>query len=127
MEQLELNRVLELHKKWLNGDADGAQADLRWANLQGADLRGANLQGANLRLADLQGADMDYSCLPLWCGSLDVHFDERQLIQQLYHVCRNVSFSKYSSQELKDALLSEGVLAIANRFHRVNECGKIGQ
>ena len=73
MERNKLKKILKLHKKWLNGAADGKRADLRGAdlqdaylpcanlkgaNLQGANLRGANLQGTELYRADLQGADL---------------------------------------------------------------------
>jgi hypothetical protein len=74
-------------------DLQGANlqgADLQGANLQGADLQGANLQGADLQGADLQGADLrganiDFSCWPLWCGSLGVSIDEKQARQLFYH------------------------------------------
>ncbi|MEY8576163.1 pentapeptide repeat-containing protein [Oscillospiraceae bacterium 21-37] len=46
------------------------------ADLRGVDLRKADLQGANLR-----GANLDYSCWPLWCGSLDVKVDVRLAAQ----------------------------------------------
>ena len=58
MTKTELNVILELHKKWLNGNADGKRSDLRGADLRGADLRGADLRGADLRSADLLGADL---------------------------------------------------------------------
>ena len=63
MERNKLKEILELHKKWLNGAADGKRASLWGANLWGADLRdadlrGADLRGADLRFADLQGADL---------------------------------------------------------------------
>ena len=68
MNAQELDKILELHKKWLNDDEDGERADLHdadlfWANLTGADLRGAdlscaNLSGANLYHANLSGADL---------------------------------------------------------------------
>ena len=95
MTQEKLREVLEAHNRWLNSvGKSGEKADLSGANLREADLRGANLLGANLRYADirgadlsnadlryadLRGADLDYSCLPLWCGSLQAHFDDRQL------------------------------------------------
>ena len=44
----EIKKVLELHKKWVNGDPDGVRADLSGANLKGANLKGANLEGACL-------------------------------------------------------------------------------
>ena len=59
MKKEELDKILELHKKWLNDERCGVKADLRGANLQGAnlryaDLQDANLQGANLRYAEEQ-------------------------------------------------------------------------
>ena len=63
MNEEEIKKVLELHKKWLNNEDGGVKADLhgadlRRANLYGADLHGADLQGANLHGADLRGADL---------------------------------------------------------------------
>lgn len=84
----------------MNGDTDGERANLR-------------------------GANIDFSCLPLWCGSLRVHFDNRQMIQILYHLLSVVSYSKYASEEMKEALLTPELCEIANKFHRVDECGKI--
>lgn len=55
---MDLNKILDLHKKWLGNNPDGVRADLRWANLSGADLSGADLRGANLREADLSGANL---------------------------------------------------------------------
>ena len=43
-----LKDILLKHKKWLLGEQDGEQADLRGADLRGANLYGANLRGANL-------------------------------------------------------------------------------
>jgi len=59
----ELAAVLDLHKKWRRGEADGARADLAGAyladaNLARADLADANLAGADLARADLAGADL---------------------------------------------------------------------
>ena len=53
-----LEQILALHKKWVDGAEGGARADLQEADLQGADLRWANLQGANLRGADLRWANL---------------------------------------------------------------------
>ena len=64
----DLDKILELHKKWLKSEDGGQRADLRGVNLREADLRGvnlrvadlfgANLRGADLREADLRGADL---------------------------------------------------------------------
>ena len=58
MEYNKLKEILDLHKKWLNGDVDGKRAILLRANLQDADLQGADLRNAELWGADLQGADL---------------------------------------------------------------------
>ena len=125
MTQSEINKILELHKAWLNGDENGVRANLRRADLCGADLRRANLSGANLRGANLIWADLDYSAFPLWCGALNVHIDDRQAVQLLYHLVRNVLYSKNTSDELKELLSRKEIVEKANEFHRVDECGKI--
>ena len=68
-------------------DANLQSANLQDANLQDANLRNANLQDANLRNANLQGADLDYSCLPLWCGSKGMKVDKRIASQIAAHFC----------------------------------------
>jgi hypothetical protein len=108
-------------------------ANLSWANLSGANLSGANLSwanlsGANLSRADLSeanlsGADLDYSCLPLWCRSLNANFDDRQLKQIAYHLVKAGLQSNNASEETKTEL--EKLIDFANGFHRVDECGKI--
>ena len=126
-----LDKILDNHKLWLktNGE-DGEKADLQWAdlreaNLREANLRGADLRGANLRGADLQGADLDFSSMPLSCKGLNVHIDDRLAIQQLYHLVRNVQFSKNTSAEMKKLCQLKSIIKKANEFHRVQECGEI--
>ena len=94
-------------------------ADLRGADLRGADLGGANLRSADLRGADLRGADLDYSCYPLWCGSLHLKADKRLACQLAYHLC---------SMQCDDAdyiKMRNSILGFANQFHRVDECGEL--
>ena len=98
-------------------------ADLRGADLCGADLYRANLRGADLCGADLRGADFDFSCLPLWCGSLSAHFDDRQLKQIAYHLVKAGLQSKNASEATKKELAK--LIDFANGFHRVDECGLI--
>ena len=100
--------------------ADLRGADLREANLRGADLSGADLRGANLREADLSGANLDYASWPIWCGSLDVIIDKRIFAQQVYHLCREV----VDDPECKAA--QQELYVLANQFHRVTECGRLG-
>ena len=140
----ELDSTLADHKFWLkSGRTKGKQAnlydanlcgadlcgadlcgaDLCGANLRGANLRGANLCGADLCGANLRGADIDFSCLPLWCGSLSAHFDDRQLRQIAYHLVKAGLQSKNASPETKAELAK--LIDFANGFHRAKECGMI--
>ena len=108
-------------------DLSGAnlmEANLRDTNLintdlSGADLRGADLRGANLREANLKGADLDYSCYPLWCGSLHIKADKRLACQLAYHLC---SIQCDDADYIK---MRNSILDFANQFHRVCECGKL--
>ena len=108
-------------------DLSGAnlmEANLRDTNLintdlSGADLSGADLRGANLRGANLNGADLDYSCYPLWCGSLHIKADKRLACQLAYHLC---SIQCDDADYIK---MRNSILDFANQFHRVNECGKL--
>ena len=115
-------------------DADLSDADLRGADLRGANLSNANLsnanlsdanlsdanlKGANLNDADLRGANLDYSCYPLWCGSLHLKANKRLACQLAYHLC---------SMQCDDAdyvKMRNSILGFANQFHRVDECGEL--
>ena len=99
--------------------ADLRGANLSGANLSGADLRGANLRGAYLRRADLRGANLDFSCWPLWCGSLAVKVCKRIAVQLAYHFCR------LDCDDPDYIAARNAILDFANQFHRVNECGKL--
>lgn len=129
MTQEELNMILDKHRKWLNDEEGGERADLFGANLNRADLSEtdlrraklcrANLCGASLCEANLHGANLDYSCWPLWCGSLDVEVDARIARQLAYHFCRlNCDDSEYLEAR-------KAIAEFANGFHRVDECGRI--
>ena len=104
MKQEELQKILEAHGKWINGEDGGVIADLR-----GADLRGANLSDANL----------DFSCWPLWCGSLAVKVCKRIAVQLAYHFC------KLDCDDPEYIAARNAILDFANQFHRVDECGKL--
>ncbi len=125
MTQEELQTILEKHKKWLN-DVPGGEcanledANLECANLEDANLGFANLRSANLRSANLEGANLDYSCWPLWCGSLrNVHINKRIFAQLAYHICRVI----VDDDECKAA--QRALYPIANQFHRANKCGRL--
>lgn len=144
MNQEKLQKILEAHKKWINNEDGGVRANLSGANLRGADLEGADLRGAdlrranligadlseadlseadlsgaNLRGANLFGADLDFSCWPLWCGSLAVKVCKRIAVQLAYHFC-NLDCDDPEYIAARNAILD-----FANQFHRVGECGKL--
>ena len=142
----ELDKILDNHKLWLSSGGEKGEranlssADLRSANLRSANLSyanlssanlsyanlsSANLSSANLSSANLSSADLDYSAFPLWCGGLDVHIDDRQATQLLYHLLRNVKYSKNTSAKLKRICKLKSLVKQANEFHRVDECGEI--
>ena len=107
----ELDKIIDNHKLWLQSDGEKGER--------------ANLSYANLSYADLRYADLDYSAFPLWCGGLNVHIDDKQATQLLYHLIRNVKYSKNTSAKLKRICKIKSLVKQANKFHRVNECGKI--
>lgn len=139
MEAEKLSKILELHKKLINNEPGGEQANLGEANLGGANLgeadlgganlkganlgeanlRGADLRGADLEGADLKGANLDYSCWPLWCGSLGVRVCKRIAAQLAYHFCRLVC------DDPEVIAAQNALIPLANQFHRVDDCGKI--
>ena len=120
MKREDLEQILKDHKVWIDTKGNSGEfADLREADLSEADLSRANLRGADLRGADLRGANLDYSCWPLWCGSLDVRVDAKITAQLAYHFCRlDCDDPAYISAR-------NAILNFANRFHRVDECGEL--
>ena len=83
MTQGKLNEILKRHKFWLDGSAEGMRADLR--------------------CADLRGADLDYSCLPLWCGG-QFKADERICKQIFAHALRIAELSGVGNKTLHKAV-----------------------
>ena len=96
-----------------------SHTDLSYTDLKGAVLNGAVLNGAVLKGANLKGADLDYSCYPLWCGSLHLKADKRLACQLAYHLC---SIQCDDADYIK---MRNSILDFANQFHRVDECGKL--
>jgi len=148
----ELKEILEKHLKWSNGDPNGRKADLSFANLHSADLsyadlRSANLHSANISFANLHSADLSYADLSytdlsytdlrvadlrytdldfssgfsLQCSSFDIKIDLKIGSQLAYHFCRMCA----EDPDVKKA--QESLKELANKFHRVNECGKLGE
>jgi len=105
--------------------SDLRNADLNCADLRDADLRGAYLGDADLGNADLSNADLDFSALFLGCKSLKAKFDEKHIIQILYHAIKPCVENKIvKDPDLKKLLNSKMFQKVVNKFHRA-ECGKI--
>jgi uncharacterized protein YjbI with pentapeptide repeats len=104
-------------------NANLASATLQDADLSYADLKGANLESASLANAILIGANLDYGCLPFSHHSLEIKIDKRIACQLLYHTLR--AMQSVEDEEVKAILNDDKVLALANQFHRVDECGEI--
>ena len=102
---MDIKKVLELHLKWINDESGGERA-----NLEGANLEGAHLEGANLDFS---------SGFSFRCSSFGAVIDLRIAAQMAYHFCR----MNCDDPEVKAA--QKQIKALANKFHRVNECGKI--
>ena len=114
-----LSEILKKHLSWINDEPGGEKADLSYANLRYADLSYANLRYADLSYADLRSANLDYSAFPLWCGSFGVKVDIRLGAQLAYHFCRLDT----ENEDVKKA--QKALKILANKFHRVKECGEI--
>ena len=60
---MNLEKILDKHKMWLEDKEGGERADLRYTDLSGVDLTGADLRYANLIGADLRYANLRYANL----------------------------------------------------------------
>ena len=154
MTKTELNKVLKLHKMWIDGKEGGIRADLRDADLRGATLRGADLSGANLRGANLRGADLgdvdlryanlrgaDLRDVDLKgadlrgadLGDADLDFSCWSLwcgglyIKTDRRIMAQLAYH-FCAQDCDDPnylKARNAILDFANTFHRVEECGKL--
>ena len=109
---MNLKKILEAHKKWLNDEEGGKRADLsyaglRCANLNGADLRYADLSGANLKRADLRDADLRYAGL----NGADLSYAELNGADLRY---ADLSYAELRDTNLSGANLSGADLSGAN-------------
>jgi len=107
MTKQELNKVLELHKLWLQGDPKGKRANLSGAYLTGAYLSEANLYGANLSEANLSEANLS-----------EANLSEAYLyganLSGAYLYGANLSGANLSGANLSGADLTEAYLYGAN-------------
>ena len=70
MNQSKLDKVLKLHKLWIEGDSEGKKADLSGDNLEGANLLNANLKGANTKYATINFNPDEYEQAKQWAEGL---------------------------------------------------------
>jgi hypothetical protein len=110
--------------------ADLRYANLRYANLSYADLRYADLgyadlSYADLSYADLRSANLDFSCLSFSCKTLHTKFDQKHIIQILYHAAMPTRNNELKlDKEVLALLRSKAFKAVVNKFHRVKECNE---
>ena len=108
----ELEAILDKHKKWLCGDADGERAILSGYDLRGLDLSELDLFECDLRGSDISGCNMYNACLPLWCGGLHFRADRLFVAQLAYHLCSILC----DDEEVK--AVQRSLYAFANEFAR---------
>jgi len=114
-------------------DANMRGADLQDANMRSADMRGADMRSANMRYADMRdanmqdadmrSADLDYTSITFQCASIGLKCDERLILQSLYHVARYEYVG--NDKDIEELLSSDLYKKVANKFHRVDECGAL--
>ena len=112
MKNLELNKVLDLHERWLNNKDDGvranlAEADLSRTYLAEADLRKASLSASNLYEANLHGANLSEAELDIanLCGA-DMRGADLRVA--------NLRGADLREADLREADLREADLRVAN-------------
>lgn len=111
--KMNLEEILEKHKKWLNDNeeeecADLRGADLRYVNLSNVDLREADLCGANLCGANLCGADLRGANL---CGANLLCADLTYAILRGANLsCAKLEYAKLGNADVRCANLREASL-----------------
>jgi len=114
IEHEELNEIMRLHGLWLKNDPKGERAVLI-----GCDLSRSNLSGS-----DLSGSNIDNACIHFSCKSLSAKFDQKHIVQILYHAAMPTQNNELViDDDLRELLNSDIFKRVVNKFHRVDECG----
>ena len=112
-----LKEVLELHKKWLNGEKGGIRADLKNVDLSNTDLSNTDLRCANLTNANLSYVDLSKSNL-INADLSGANLNEAKLNEaNLSNADLNESYLRkadLSNSNLRSADLSKSNLSYAN-------------
>ena len=138
MTKEELDKVLESHKKWLDGDCGGKRANLHGTHLIGKDLHGANLceadlNGACLCGADLYGANLSYADLHgAVLSGADLHCAD---LHGAYLICANLCGANLRDATLYDIgskrdmqkFVQESLYKCAMRMKKTRASASYGQ
>lgn len=108
----ELNEILENHKKWLNNEEGGEQANLSHADLRKVDLCGVDLSHANLCSSNLNGASLQNTNLKN-ANLKNVHLQCAKL-ERAYLTCANLQGADLISADLQHAKLRNADLLEAD-------------
>ena len=104
---IDIKIKLELHLKWLRGEAGGERLNLSGQDLSAANLRRANLSAANLSAANLSAANLSDANLRL-ANLSDANLSDANLS------AANLSDADLSAANLSAANLSDADLRLAN-------------
>ena len=104
----------KIKEEYENGRRDFSGKNFGGLDLNGINLTWTNMRGTNLEGANLTGANIDYSCWPLWCGSIGVKVDKKIAVQLCYHFCA------LYCDDLEYQEARAKVLDFANQMHRTD-------
>lgn len=101
-------------------DCDINDCKFENCNFSKSNLRHVNFNNNNtIKNCNFTGSDIDFSSLTLSCSGLRWKVDESLASQFLYHIC-SMECNSEDFLELRDKMIP-----LANKFHRVPECGTL--
>ena len=107
-------------------DSDLTGSYLTGINFTGSYLTGINFIGSYLTGINFTGANIDFISLPLSCTTLNVKWDEKHIIQFLFHAAKPCQHHPkiVRDEDLKNLLTSNIFKKVINKFHRIKESEK---
>src|SRR3990167_4532844 len=121
----ELNKILELHKKWINKELDGVRASLGGVDLNGANLSYADLSSVYFGNSNLSGANLSYADLSsAYLGDADLRGADltNTKLTKIYLW----DFIKEQPIQTTPTLSKTKINPNAGKLFKVKETGKIG-